>query len=244
MKSVMRLVSVVSVGISLIVLSGCSTVAEEDLADLQSPNDVVKRQAIERVGKGLTFPLKLVEFLMSRANEEKAAGVMIALLRSGKESKETQLSLINALGRLGKEAEPPVVALIEELKDPDHDIRDKAVEALGKTKNRKASAPLVKLLNEETDKNPIIWALGEIGDPKAIPALNPLLDSEDKYVRFNARKALAKIGTGQVEGSSQTKIEGTLERKGPLEYLKMAFDKYQDAMSAIFHKIAGTKNRA
>ena len=241
----MRLVSVVSVGISLIVLSGCSTVAEEDLADLQSPNDVVKRQAIERVGKGLTFPLKLVEFLMSRANEEKAAGVMIALLRSGKESKETQLSLINTLGQLGKEADPPVVALIEELKDQDHDIRAKAIEALGKTKNREASAPLVKLLDEETDKNlTIIWALGEIGDPKAIPALNPLLDSENKYVRFNARKALAKIGTGQVEGSSQTKIEGTLERKGPLEYLKMAFDKYQDAMSAIFHKIAGTKNRA
>jgi HEAT repeat protein len=241
----MRLVSIVSVGISLIVLSGCSTVAEKDLADLQSPNEVVKTQAIERVGKGLAFPLNLVEFLMSRANEEKAAGIMIALLRSGKESKVTQLSLINTLGQLGKEADPPVVALIEELKDQDHDIRAKAIEALGKTKSRQASAPLVKLLDEETDKNlTIIWALGEIGDPQAIPALNPLLDSEDKYVRFNARKALAKIGTGQVEDSSQTKIEGTLERKGPLEYLKMAFDKYQDAMWAIFYKIAGTKNRA
>jgi HEAT repeat protein len=52
---------------------------------------------------------------------------------------------------------------------------------------------LVQLLEKETNKYPIIWALGEIGDKSAVPALNRLLASGDKYMRYNANKALSKI---------------------------------------------------
>ena len=88
----------------------------------------------------------------------------------------------------------PVSPVIEKLKEENPRVRLQAVESLGKIKNPKAAPALVQLLENETDKYPIIWALGEIRDRNAVPGLNQLLSSEDKYVRYNATKALAKIG--------------------------------------------------
>jgi len=87
----------------------------------------------------------------------------------------------------------PVGVLIERLDDENAKIRLQAVESLGKIGNKEAVPALVGLLETEPDKYPIIWALGEIGDKSAVPALNKLLTSEDKYLKYNAKKALGKI---------------------------------------------------
>jgi hypothetical protein len=93
---------------------------------------------------------------------------------------------------------------------------------------------LIKLPENERDEYPVIWALGEIGDQRAIPTLNRLLSSEDKYVRYNADGALAKIRTPhQVEDNSNT--------RDLLDIGRMAFKKYQEAMRVVFQKIAGPK---
>ena len=193
----MRLSSVFFALILSMLVSSCTTVTEGDLADLRSPNAIVKKEAIDRISRGPGFPLSLMGPLVSRDNEKKAVTIMVALLRNGMESKEATLSLLNALAELGQRTEVPAAALIEKLKDKDPQIRHSAVEVLGKTKSREALPALVELLEQETEKYPVIWAIGEIGDQETIPQLDHLLASEDKYLTYNAYRALAKIGTDE-----------------------------------------------
>lgn len=226
-------------GMLIIWVWGCSTVSEQDLADLRSANAMVKKEAIVRISRGPTFPLSLIDGFLSQENETEAVTIMAALLEEGNESKDVQLNILAALGELGKRRQIPVSALIEKLKDKDPQIHTQSIEALAKTKNKAASAALVRLLDEKTDKYPIIWALGEIGDPGSISALDRLLASEDKYVRYNARKALAKIEVVQPEIDSN--LSGNSNTKGWLDIGRMAFRKYQHAMMVVFQTIRGLK---
>jgi len=229
----MKLLSVPFALITVLTLvSGCSTVTEKDLADLKSPNVIVKEQAIGKMARGQGFPLRLMTGFASNANEEKAVAVMVTLLRSGEEPKNTRLSIIRALGELGKRWEAPVDALVERLEDEDPLTRTQVIEALGKTKNKKALTALLKLLRENKDNYAIIWALGEIGDQRAVPALNGLLSSENKCVRYNAYRALARMGAPQPEenGSSTT---------GVFDIGRTVFRKYRDIMVIVFQRLAG-----
>ena len=66
---------------------------------------------------------------------------------------------------------------------------------LGRLKAREAVEPLIEFLKSETipevEKVAATWALGEIRDPKAIPALIPLLgNSGSAWLRF--RKVFMK----------------------------------------------------
>jgi tetratricopeptide (TPR) repeat protein len=178
-------------------VSGCTTVTEQDLADLQSPNAIVAKEAVERISRGPGFPLNLMGPLARRENEEKAVSIMVEVLRQGHGAKDVKLSILKALGDLGKRTEVPAAPLIEKLKHKDPHVRHCAIEALGKTKSKEALPTLVKLLEQQTDRYPVIWALGEIGDYGAIPYLDQLLAGEDKYVTYNAYRALAKIGTSK-----------------------------------------------
>jgi len=174
-------------------IAACSPIAEKDLAELQSPNDAVKKEAIQKLITGEGFPLSLVEPFLNRSMEERAVAIIAELLRGGGESEDIQVSILKAMGELGKRIQVPVSPLIEKLKERNSRIRLQAVESLGKIKNKEAVPALVQLLEEERNNYPIIWALGEIGDKSALPALNRLLATGDKYARYNANKALRKI---------------------------------------------------
>jgi len=218
----------------LILVCGCSTLTEQDIANLKSPNAAVKRDAIEGLSRGKRFSLPLMNVLVSKANEKRAYSAMAELLRSGKEPEDTELSIIKAVGQLDSSPEVPVSLLVEKLKRGTPAIRAAAIETLGKTKSEKALPELIKLLEDEdeTQKCGIIWALGEIGDPEAIPTLNRLLDSKGKYVRYNAHRALTKIRTPQ-------QVENNSNAKSVLDIGRMAFRKYQMTMMAVFKQIAG-----
>ena len=174
-------------------VSGCATVTEEDLADLQGPNAVAKREAISRIFQGPGFPLNFMPLLLSRSNEEKAVTIMVALLRSERETKDTQASILRALGRLGKKTKVPVSPLIEKLRDEDSSVCREAIAALAQIKSKEGLPALLKLMDDERNKYAVIWALGEIGDPTAIPILSRLLANGDDYEKYNARKALEKM---------------------------------------------------
>ncbi len=194
-----------------LLVSACTTVTEEDLTDLQSPNAVAKKEALDRISKGPGFPLELVAPVLNRGNEEKAVAIVLELLHNGRETKDMQLSVLRALGRLGTKTKVSASPLIEKLKDNDPDIRRGAIEALTKTKSQEGLQALMRLLASEPDKYAVIWALGEIGDPAAIPTLDQFLASADEYERYNAQKALAKIGKGKETdaGSSLAVAGGT-----------------------------------
>jgi len=188
--------NIVSVLLTLLLsglMAGCSTITEKDLVDLQSHNDTVKKEAIQKLTRGENFFLSLIGPFLNRGMEKKAVSIMVESLSGAKTSEDIQLSILKAMGELGKRTEVPVSPLIEGLKDGNPQIRLQAVESLGKIKNERSVPALIQLLKSETDKYPVIWALGEIGDKSAVPALNRLLASRDKYVRYNANKALSKI---------------------------------------------------
>ena len=222
-------------GMLIIWVWGCSTVTEQDLTDLHSANAVVMKEAIEKIARGPSFPLSLMDGLVSKTNEKRAVTIMVELLQDGKESKDVQLSLLTALGELGRKTQVPVTPLIEKLKDKDPQIRVRVIETLARTKNKETSTALVKMLNDETDKYPIIWALGEIGDQEAIPALNRFAASEDKNLSYNARQALAKIRTDETGVHSDPDQSDT---KSLLEIGRMVFRKYREVMMALFQKMA------
>lgn len=183
-------------------VSGCSTVTEQDLADLQSANAIVVKEAVDRISRGPGFPVNLMGPLARKGNETKAVSIMIEVLDGERGSKDVKLSILKALGDLGKRTEVPAAPLIKKLEDKDPHVRHCAIEALGKARSKEALPMLVKLLEQETDRYPVIWALGEIGDYAAIPHLDRLMASGDDYAIYNAYRALAKIGTSKDNGRS------------------------------------------
>ncbi|MBW2174241.1 MAG: HEAT repeat domain-containing protein [Deltaproteobacteria bacterium] len=161
---------------------------------------MAKREAISRISQGPGFPLNFMPLLLSRSNEEKAVTIMVALLRSERETKDTQASILKALGRLGKKTKVPASPLIEKLREEDPVICREAIAALALIKSKEGLSALLKLLDEERNKYAVIWALGEIGDPTAIPILSRLLANGDDYEKYNARKALEKIEERREKG--------------------------------------------
>jgi hypothetical protein len=176
-----------------VLITACRTIREGDLADLQSTNEAVKREALRKFSRKESFVTNLAGRFLNRNIEKKAVTTMLALLGDGRESEDIQLNILTAMGELGKKTEVSVSPLIDKVKSGDPRMRLQAVESLGKIKDKKAVPALIQLLETEANRYPVIWALGEIGDKSAVPALNRLLTSEDKYVRYNANKALAKI---------------------------------------------------
>ncbi len=85
--------------------------------------------------------------------------------------------------------------LMTALGDEWRDVREYAVSALGERKERRAVPFLIKMIR---DKDEImlraVWALGEIGDAKALAVLHELRDHERSTVRQYVCQALGKIG--------------------------------------------------
>ncbi|MBW2173998.1 MAG: HEAT repeat domain-containing protein, partial [Deltaproteobacteria bacterium] len=168
------------VSVLVLLVSGCTSLTEEDLADLQSPNSMIKKEAINRIARGPGFPNKFMGPLLQRNNEEEAVSILIEFLDSKDELEDEQINILKALLRLCQTTKVPSSPLIEKLDEKQPRIRRKVIEVLAKSKSREALPAMVKLLGEEKNKYVIIWALGEIGDPAAIPLLNRLLASADK----------------------------------------------------------------
>lgn len=81
------------------------------------------------------------------------------------------------LGEIG--SRDAVGPLIETLRDPDANVRHGAAEALGRIGDRGALQPLLDLLRDDFwQQYPAIVALGEMRDNRAVPRLVELLDDE------------------------------------------------------------------
>lgn len=98
-----------------------------------------------------------------------------------------RISAAVSLGALGSEAAAP--ALIRQLKRPRE--RPVAAEALGRLKSRAAVEPLIELLDDRSweVRHDARRALGEIGDPAAIPALR----AKERPFSWLIRDAIAQI---------------------------------------------------
>jgi len=222
--------------------TGCSTVSSTDLRAMQSKNAVVKRDAIRSVStKERGFVYRLFAGFMGKTNEKRAVEILQSLLRSGKEPVTVELCIIKALGEFGKRVEVRDSLLLERLKGGSPEVRRVTIEALGKMRSKRASTVLMALVNQKEYRYPAIWALGEIGDQEAVPTLNALLASNNQYVRYHARKALAKLGVGAFEemAESQNPVLGNT-MGGIIDVGSMVFSGYQSTMKTLFSLIAGS----
>lgn len=90
-----------------------------------------------------------------------------------------------------------VEALIMTLDDPDENVRHAAAESLGRIRDARAVKKLIDCLAEDFwVQYPAVVALGNIGDPAAIPSLAGVLDNE--MLKPAAIEALGKIGDESV----------------------------------------------
>src|SRR5262249_34296552 len=86
--------------------------------------------------------------------------------------------------------------LILSLRDPDVNVRHAAAASLGRIGDEAAVMPLIDALRSEAWlQYPAINALGEIGDPRAQPALLGLLGNE--LLRAPGMEALGRLADGE-----------------------------------------------
>jgi HEAT repeat protein len=106
-----------------------------------------------------------------------------------------------ALAKVG--GDDASMLLLGMMDDSDHEVRAKACWAVGVLRVERALKPLLRLLekdpNEEVQAQSL-QALGQIGDPGAVPAIEKkavvrMFSRPSKGVRMAAYRALASIGT-------------------------------------------------
>jgi HEAT repeat protein len=95
-----------------------------------------------------------------------------------------------------------VERLVRDLRDPDRFVRRQAALALGQQREPGAVAALIDLLSDQETvwdaAGDAAWALGEIMDARAVPALIAAL--EKPFVRGRAIEALVKLHDGRALG--------------------------------------------
>ncbi len=121
-----------------------------------------------------------------------AVGPLQEVMENEKEEMPVRLAAAVALGQMGNEQ--GINFLIDQLKSSDEKVRAAAVEAL-----RTIGKPATRLLIEAAQSKDSLqrWgavaALGETGDPKAVPILLKALRDEDENVRAVAAASLGKL---------------------------------------------------
>lgn len=119
----------------------------------------------------------------------------------GHDDARVRREAVMALARIGGEdAGALVVGMVD---DPDPDVRGAAAMALGVMKVERAVKPLLQRLEEEEEEDvqvQILRALGGLGDPGAVPAIEKravasFFSRPPTPLRIAAYKALSDIGT-------------------------------------------------
>jgi HEAT repeat protein len=121
--------------------------------------------------------------------------------KATEEANHANKAIADALGRLGDKSAGP--ALVKLLRSKDNYTLISTIEALGEVRANEGVDSLVALTTDQTVEPFItkkaIMALGEIGDPKAIPAVHKMLFKErkDKGISFFAESSFALYQIGK-----------------------------------------------
>ncbi|MCC6616934.1 MAG: HEAT repeat domain-containing protein [Anaerolineae bacterium] len=110
-------------------------------------------------------------------------------------NKERRRTAIMKLGMIGGEDALRMLIFVVSNKHEDLIVRGRAAMMLGNLGDVRAVEPLIEALRAPGYQTPLFAAeaLGKIGDPRAIPALQPLLQSDHERYREVAGKALVRL---------------------------------------------------
>lgn len=151
---------------------------------------IVNRQYSDRIRN-------CAAFLLGSERDSRCSERIVKIFREGTEYEWCIATEIipHIINELPKEISDEVIdSLIEALKCNDVMKRVYAAYALGEIRERKALQPLIEMLNEKRGIVPVIWALGEIGDERAIPHLALLMNDDDPEIRESVVQSISKIG--------------------------------------------------
>jgi len=190
------------------------------------------------------FPVALVSALLlagcGRVEKEKSLQQVIAAAQAGDAAATRDLvrrfahpdpevseKAWEAVVALGDAAEP---ALIEGLSAADPTVAEFCAGALGGRSAKAAVEPLMKALkNWPVRRYVAAWALGEIGDPRVIPALVTALGDRDIEVGKYAARSLVKFGK-EATGTLLKALDDPSEQTR--HYAVRALGEIQDPRSA------------
>jgi HEAT repeat protein len=153
-----------------------------------------EEQAVRVVRLALAVDLRLGARLAGAVKygfQEKTVGL---LMREIEERKIPKLYAIELFGETRSDYTNKL--LIQALKNPNHNVRRKTADVLGKIGGDKAVESLVLALKDSdyAVRRKTVDVLGKIGSNKAVAPLIQALKDSDNYVRENAVEALGKIG--------------------------------------------------
>lgn len=163
----------------LLLLAGCQKGRSPYYLSLLSSteNEVLKIEAIRYLG----------EHGVKRAIEP-----LLAIARDSSQSLSVRVESIGALSRLGS------VSVVEELIPllEEKELVPELIVALARLRSERSTRTLMELASKPGEfQLSAIWALGALRDRTAVPLLHRLTRHPDKYVSYNARQALKKIGS-------------------------------------------------
>jgi HEAT repeat protein len=217
---------VLAVGLSLVMLAGCSKDPstpeywEGRIADAKSKKE--KKKAIEDLRAGKRMGPAMVPMLNKRLDAEKSAEVKGALARLLGEAKDPSSvePLLNAvdlaasesdartmnkeialaLGSIGDPKAVPTLGKMLKVKGDNYTVIA-AIEALGELHAKEAFEPLYEIATDDAIEPFItkkaIMALGDIGDPRAVPGVVKAMFKERKGISFYMESSFALYQFGQ-----------------------------------------------
>ena len=150
---------------------------EELVHDLTKGIGLVRVNAAAALGKG---------------KEKRAVPVLIEALKDGNMALRSNAAF--ALGEIGSEEAVP--RLIELLRDPEERVRKSVIKALGMIRAHDAVVPLIQVLDAEMSRiirKSGIRSLGQIGDPKALKAVERFVSHADPTLADAAKKAVEML---------------------------------------------------
>ena len=126
----------------------------------------------------------------ARGGDQQAIGQLVGLLASQEEGVADRVYAL--VIDVGQRAVP---VLLQRSKDPDKQLREYVIAALGTLKAKDAVPVLANVLADRALERRYVaaWALGEIGGPDAADALIAALDDQNSEVRRYATRALIKL---------------------------------------------------
>lgn len=126
-------------------------------------------------------------------------GVGAGADRASVDANRANKEIAKALGALGDRSAVP--ALVKLLRSKDNYVRIDTISALSKLRDPAAVEALADIATDETLETLInkkaIMALGEIADPRAVPAINKMLFHERRGVSFYPESSFALFQIGE-----------------------------------------------
>ena len=133
------------------------------------------------------FPRYVAAWALGEIGDPRA---LPALVRAfGDEDGETRKFATRAVTKFGP---PAVDLLLAALADPSPLVRRYATRALGQLQVKQAADPLLRL-EGTIDADVLVWALGRVGDPRALPLLEKTAGDKEWRVRLSAVQALGDL---------------------------------------------------